>query len=241
MADGFGAYTDHFGILAITLGGGTLADVLEITNDPKTPDSQSRAEATDRNGDPVKANWHGNTDGDLFEASNTFVCKSGSFNLNLLKGGEVASGKVITGFEIGTNNDGWPQITASGKLGTKAIVAPSGLLNTWTLPSITITGAMRAQPLDFTVGEGCELTASGLSATLSLEQQADGVGEPVAHGIRGGLLTQTADLIYITSAPSWTPGEDFEETQAPGTGGGQAAHHTTNAAAEQLWERDSVS
>jgi len=240
MADGFGAYVDHFGILAIVLGDGTLADVLEITDDPKTPDAQSRAEAKDKNGDIAKANWHGNTAGELFSASNTFVCKSGTFSLELIKGGEVATGKVITGIETGTSNDGWPTLVVTGKLGTESIVAPTGFLNTWTLPDIDIIGAKRAQLLDFTEGAGCETTASGLSAALDLAQQNDGVGEPVAHGISGGMLTMTATLGYITAAGSWTPGAGWEETQGPGTGGAAASHHSTSVAAEKIWERDAA-
>jgi hypothetical protein len=238
MADGFGAYTDHFGILAITSGGGTLADVLEITAASKTPDPMSRAEAANEDGDPVAATWYGNTAGELYDASNTFVCKSGSFDLSVIQGGELEAGKVVTGIEIGTSNDGWPTITVNGKIGAETIVAPSGYLNTWTLPAITITGAKRAQLLDFTVGATCALTASGLTASLDLAQQEDGEGEPVAHGISGGLLTQTAELVRVTAAPSWTKGATWEETQAPGEDQGQAAYHTASAAAEKLWSRD---
>ncbi len=233
----FGALTDHWGILDI----GTLGDVLEITASSKTPDPQSRAEATDRNGDPAAATWHGNSDGDLYDASVTYTCKSGSFSLNLLKGGEITAGSVITGIDVGTSNDGWPTVTVTGKLGAEAITAPefpANSLNTWTMPDITITGAKRAQLLDFTVDAACELTASGLTAALDLAQQEDGVGEPVAHGISGGLLTQTAELVRVTGACAWTKGASFTETQAPGADEGQAAYHTASAAAEKIWARD---
>jgi hypothetical protein len=102
----FGALTDHFGILAIVNGGGTLADVLTLTASSKTPDAQGRADALDENNDPAASTWFGNTEGDLFDASSTFVCKTGSFNLNLLKGGEITVGKVITSIEVGTSQDG---------------------------------------------------------------------------------------------------------------------------------------
>jgi hypothetical protein len=230
----FGALTDHFGILAIE----TLDDVLTLTASSKTPDAQSRADALDENNDPVASTWFGNTEGDLFDASSTFVCKSGSFSAALLKGGEVEVGKVITSIEISTSQDGWPQITVSGKIGAEAIVAPSGKLNTWTMPAVTVTGAKRAQLLDFTIGAGCKLTGSSISGALDIVQQDDGLGEPVAHGISGGVLTQTADLVRVTAAPSWTEGATFTETQAPGVDEGQAAYHTASAAAEKIWVRD---
>jgi hypothetical protein len=238
MANGFGAYTDHFGILAIVDGVGTLADVLEITGSSKTPDANSMAQAVNENGDPEVATWYGNTAGELFAASSTFVCKSGDFDLALIKGGEVAAGKVIDSIQVGTSNDGWPQITVSGKLGAETIVAPTGLLNTWSLPSITIYGAMRAQLLDFTIGATCALTASSLSGQLNLSQANDGEGEPAAHGISGGMLTVTANMVYITAEPSWTPGVDWTENQAPGIDESQAAYHTTSASAQQIWARD---
>jgi hypothetical protein len=238
MASGFGAYTDHFGILAITSGEGTLADVLEITGSSKTPDAQSRAEATDANGDPAAATWYGNTAGELYDASNTFVCKSGSFSTAVLKCGELTAGSVVTSIEISTSNDGWPQITVSGKLGAETIVAPTGLKNTWTFPAVTVTGAKRAQLLGFTVGTDGALTGSSLSGAVDLAQQEDGEGEPVAHGVSGGLLTQTAQLVYVSGAPTWTKGASFTETQAPGSDESQASYITTSATAEAIWSRD---
>ena len=238
MADGFGAYTDHFSILTITSGAGTLANVLEITAESKTADPMSRADANDENGDIAASTWYGNTAGTLYDASNTFVCKSGSFSLSVLDLGELSTGVVVTGIEVGTSNDGWPQITVTGKLGPGAIVAPTGFLNTFSLPDITITGAKRAQLLDFTIDAGSRLTGSGISATVDLAQTEDGEGEPVAHGISGGILTQTADLVRVTAAPAWTQGATWTETQTPGVDGGQAAYHTGSGAAEKILTRD---
>jgi hypothetical protein len=256
MMSNFGALTDHWGILDLYLAGEAgdkLSTVLEITASSKVPDPLSRAEALDRNGDPVAATWHGNEIATpdfetLYDASVTYVCKSGSFSLNRIKGGEIVAavvgttaGKVIDGFDVGTSNDEWPSITATGKIGTRAIVAPTfplNSLNTWTLPDITITGAKRAQLLDFTVDAACELTASGLTAALDLAQQEDGVGEPCAHGISGGLLTLTCELVRVTGACAWTPGETWTETQKPGADEGQAAYHTASGAAEKIWVRN---
>jgi hypothetical protein len=243
MADGFGAYTDHFGILAITNGGGTLANILaHAGSDEKVPDAQSRADARDRNGDIAKATWYGNDGNLLSAAQNQFVLKSGELNLSLLKAGEVAVGKFIESIQVSTTNDGWPMITVSGVLGTKAITAPdfpAGALNTWTLPAITIKGAKRAQLLDFTVGAGCDVTAASISGTVSLARQDDGVGEAAAHGASGEVLELSANLVYLDSAPTWTLGDTWEkEVQAVGTGGAPAAHHETSPSAQVVWDRD---
>ena len=100
------------------------------------------------------------------------------------------------------------------------------------------TGAKRAQLLDFTIDAGSRLTGSGISATVDLAQTEDGEGEPVAHGISGGILTQTADLVRVTAAPAWTQGATWTETQTPGVDGGQAAYHTGSGAAEKILTRD---
>ena len=238
MADGFGAYTDHFGILAripvSTIG--TLADVLTITAAEKTPDAMSRGEATNECGDVVAATWYGNTAGALYDVSNTYVLRTDSLNLNELQAGELATGIFAATIEVGTSNDGWPQITVSGKLGFAAIVSTD--LATWTLPDITILGKKCAQLLDFTVDAACRMTASSLSASVDPAQVEDGEGEPVAQGVSGGLLTISADMVRVTGACAWTPAVAWEETQAPGESEGQAAYHTASAAAEQIWVRD---
>jgi hypothetical protein len=233
----FGALTDHFGILEIE----GLSEVLELTASSKTPDPMSRADAQDENGDIAAATWHGNAAGTLFDASSTFVCKSGTFSTDVLHGGEVATGKVITSISISTSNGGWPQITVSGKLGTSAIVAPTGSTNKWKMPAFTITGAKRAQLLAFTVAAACRLTDSSLEGSLDIAQAEDGLGEPVAHGISGGVLTMGASLVAVTGPCAWTPTGDWEETQAPGAEEGQASYHTATASAELVWERDAVS
>jgi hypothetical protein len=237
----FGSLTDHFGILAIESGDGDLDDVFKLVASSKVPQAMSRADANNETGDPEAATWYGNSDGALFDASTTFALVTGSFSLAVLKLGEIALQKVVTGIEIGTSNDGWPQITFTGVLGTKTIVAPGGTpawLNTWTLPAITVTGYKRAQLLDFTIGAACRLTASGLSFSVELAQQEDGLGEPAAHGLSGGIATQTAELVRVTGACTWTKGATWEETQAPGADEGQAAYHTASAAAEKLLVRD---
>lgn len=234
----FGALTDHFGILALVDGAGTLGDILELTASSKTVDPMSRADAEDENGDIAASKWYGNTAGTLYEASSTFSVVHGTLDTALLKLGELATGVVITGIDGSIDNGGWPTITVKGKLGTKAIVAPSGKLNTWKLPSWSIVAAKRAQLIDFTVGAGCKCTSSGFSASITLAQTEDGLGEPVAHGVSGGVCTLSANLTAITGSPSWTLAGDWTETQAPGADEAQAAYHTGSGAAEQILERD---
>jgi hypothetical protein len=260
MSDAFGALTDHWGILALNVAGtdgDTLDTILEVTASSKVPQARSRSDARDRNNDIAEAAWHGNTAGEadletLFDASVTYTLKAGSFSLAQLRGGEIVAatidlaGKVIASFEIGTSNDGWPTITASGVIGARAIVAPefpANALNTWVLPAITLTGAKRAQPLtgagnsSVVIDEG-EITGSSLSATLDIAQQEDGVGEPCAHGISGGVIALSVDIVRIDDPPAWTLGTDWNETQKPGVDEGQAAFHTTSAAAEKIWVRE---
>lgn len=234
----FGALTDHFSILSIVDGSGTLGDILELIASPKTPDPMSRADALDENGDTAASTWYGNTAKALFEASSTFTVKSGTLDTALLKLGELATGVVVTGIDGGTDSGGWPTITVKGKLGTEAIVAPSGKLNTWTLPSWSIVGSKRAQTIDFSVGAGCKCTSSGFSASIELAQTEDGLGEPAAHGVSGGVCTLSANIQAVTAEPAWTLSGNWTETQAPGADEGQAAYHTGSGAAEQILERD---
>lgn len=234
----FGALTDHFGILAIVDGGGTLGDKLELTASSKTPEAMSRADAPDENGDIAASTWYGNTAAALFDVSCTYTVTSGTVDTSLLFGGEVSTGIVISSIAVATTNGGWPTITVTGKLGTEAIVAPTGFTNKWTMPKFTITGAKRAQALAFTVGADCRMTDSSVEGSLDLAQAEDGLGEPAAHGISGGTLTMNVTFTTVTGAASWTLTGDWEETQAPGAEEGQAAYHTATATAELIWERD---
>ena len=237
----FGARDDHFGILAIDIGGGqTLGSVLSIIGSNDARESLSRAEAMDENNDPIAASWHGNLDGELRDVSNVFSLKSGSFNLNVLFLGEVEAGKIISTIEVAPANDGTPKITVTGKLGTKAVVAPPGKTNRWELPSMTIFGAFRAQPLGFTIDQG-RLLSSSLNATIEVAQEEDGMGEPIAHGLSGGLLTGTANFNTHDESAEWTVTlAGAVETQEPGADQGQAAYETTTATWEKILVRKSA-
>ena len=239
MAD-FGALTDHFGILLISDGGtGTLADDLTLVDSSKTPVAESRADAMDENNDIAASTFYGA--GSLFEASSTFALTSGTLDTALLLCGEIAVQKFVQSVEISTSADGWPQITVSVTLGAETMVAPAGLENTFTLPSVTLTARKQAQLIGFTVGATCKLTGSSMTASVELAQQEDGLGEPAAHGVSGGTIEVTADMVRITAAPSWTvtsPGIGLTETQAPSLDEGQAAYHTATATAAGTLTRD---
>jgi len=228
----FGSLTEHFG---------TNADTdLILVGSTKTPVAQTRAEARDENNDVADAAWHGNTAGTLYEASNTYALKSGTKNINTFVLGEVEAGKVVETVEAGTSNDGWPQITLSGRLGTQTIVAPSAALsNKFTLPSILLTGRKQAQVMDFAVSGG-RLTSSNFSASCELAEQQTGVGEPAAHGISGGIAEVTAELVDAGTTPAVTKGASWTLSQAVGLDEPQAAFHTSNFAQEIVLERTAV-
>lgn len=235
--DNFGALTDHFG----------LADTdLILVGSSKTYVEQSRADAPDENNDVAASAYFGNTTQEMAEVSCTYALKSGTLNINTIKLGATAAAPTILrqSIDVATSNSEFPQITVAGRINILEITAPTGKLNTFTLPSITLTGIKQAQLIAFTVGAGCRLTGSGLSASLELAQQDDGVGEPAAHGVSGGTGSITADLVRISAAPSWTvvttnnTAFGITETQAPGLEEGQAEWHTATAAAGFMIARD---
>lgn len=231
----FGALTDHF---SLTDPGEALAD-LELIDSSKVPEAMTRGEATDENGDIAAATWHGNTDGALYAVSCQYLLKTGTLNINTIDLGELSTGVVATGIEIPTDASDWPKLTITGMLGTSAITAPSGYLNTFTLPSLTLTGLKQAQALNFTTGEGCKLQSSSFSASIELARTNDGVGEPAAFGLSGGVYTVTGNFVRITAAPSWTITDgDGTETQAPGEEEGQAAYHTGTGTYEGILTRN---
>jgi hypothetical protein len=234
----FGALTDHFGILAIVDGAGTLADHLELVASSNVPAADSRANANDENNDIAASSFYGA--GGLSEASCTYAVCKGSLKTQLLKLGELSAGVCAVSAAITTSGAGWPQLVVSGTLGCETMVAPTGKLNTFTLPTYTIVNRKQAQAIGCTIDAACRLTGSSLTCTIELAQQEDGLGEPAAHGVSGGVKAITADMVAVTGVPAWTVGEGFTETQAPGVEEGQAAYHTGSGAAEGTLARDSA-
>lgn len=234
MANMFGALTDHFGLVA--------GSNLVLVNSSKVPIANSITRAEDENGDLVAQVAHGNEAGELFEASCTYAVATDDLDTSDIKLGETATGTVITSVEITTSNGAWPQVTVSGTLGTEEMCVRYGKLNTYKLPVYTISACKKAQNILFTVPAGVRLTGSGISASVELAQQEDGEGEPVAHGISGGVITLTADLVGVTVAPSWVTtalvSAGYAVTQEPGKDEGQAAWHTGSGAAEKILSAD---
>lgn len=227
----FGALTDHWG----------LADTnLILFDSNKEPVPQSRADARDENNDIAAATWFGNASNLLFTVSCSYYLKGGSLNLNTLKLGELEAGKIADNIDVSTGQNDWPTIVVTGMFGTSAVAAATGLLNTFTLPSLTINGIKQAQCLGFTLSHGLlQSTSFGFSAEMA--SVSDGVGEVVGHGISGAVGSLSASLVRVTDAPSWTLTlSGLNQTKAPGENQPQAAYHTTTATAEVILSRDPV-
>ena len=239
MADQYGALTDHWSLIGT---GGALENKAVLVASPHTPVSKSVNRAQDANGDNAAEALAGQTAaGTLEEASCTYALSQSTVNLNTLKLGELATGKIAKTLTAVTSNTGWPQITISGLINALTVVAPTGKLNKFSITdSITLTNAKRAQVLDFTVGADCRLTGSTYTASIETAEQANGVGVIVCHGLAGGVVTQSCELVAVTDVAAWTPGNTWIETQAPGAGEPQAGWHTTSAAAEKLLARDAA-
>ena len=235
----FGALTDHFGL---------ASSDLVLVNSSETLVEQSRADAQDENGDIAASTFFGNTTQDMREISCTYALKTGTLNINTIKLGATAAAPTVLreSVEVTTSNTEFPQITVSGRKNIVQISAPSGKLNTFTLPSKSLSGIKAAQVIFCTTGAGCKLTGSSLSANVEVAQQDNGLGEPIAHGVSGGVGTFGADFVRITSAPSWTidttDNTDYgiTQTQAPGAEEGQAAYHTASGAGAFTIIRDLV-
>ena len=240
MADQYGALTDHWGLLTEVTGALNGKAVLVAAS--STPVAKSVSRAQDANGDNAAEALAGQTAaGTLAEASCTYALSGNTVNLNTLKLGEIAANKIARTLSAVTSNSAWPQITVTGLINALTVVAPAGKLNTYSiLDSITLTNAKHAQLLDFTVGGDCRLTGSTYSASIETAEQANGLGVIVCHGISGGVVTQSCELVAVTAAATWTPGETWKETQKPGADEGAAAWHTTSGAAEKLLARDNT-
>ena len=221
----FGALTDHFGLAS--------ADLI-LVESSETKLEQSREDALDESGDIIATTYYGNTTQDMREVSCTYALKSGTLNINTIKLGVLASAATVCreSLEVSTSNSEFPQITVSGRKNVITPSAPTGKLNTFTLPSLSLAGRMVAQPIFCTAGTGCRINATSLSANIEIKQQENGLGEPIAHGVSGGQGTFSADFVGVTAAPSWTivttgnTSFGITETQAPGVEQGQAAYHT---------------
>lgn len=216
---GFGPDSDYFSIATSTL-------ILQESS--KTPVPQSEAVAQDENGDVAATQLYGNAAGTIYDASCTYLLKSGTLNLNTLFIGELATGVFAESITVETSNGDWPKVTVSGKLGMAAFQAPAGKTAKAALPSITLTGGKFAQVMSFSV-DGGKLTGSTFSVSCETAQANDAEGEPVAYAASFPNAEVTADGVYVSDAFAWTVSSPLVETQAPSTVSPQAAWQTSQA------------
>jgi hypothetical protein len=194
---------DIFGILAIVDGGGTLADILKIKGSTRTPIAKGTSIASDEYGDVCAKSIYGAAI-TQFEATSEFEVTSGTLNTALLfLGATATSGTNITGISIKTSNGGWPTLSITGNVGKVLEAAPTGKLNKWALPSISVTGRKVAQEFGgggagghgFSTEADCKCTGSGLDFTVNFSETTDGEGLPVSFSIHGADGSMSADFV----------------------------------------------
>ena len=228
----FGALTDHFADIST---GWTLKN----SSNPVTP--KSRADAINANGDVCDATWYGSVA--LFDISCDYELQSGTVNANTLKLGELSAltGTIVNSISLGTSNSGLPTMSISGRLGCTAVVAPAGFLNTFTLPSIALTAAFRAQAMGFTV-DTCDITDTSFAFTSNIAEATNGLGVQSAHGVSGATGALSANWIRCPDEdPAWTLTlAGLESTADPSESEPDAAYHTASSAAEIVVARDEV-
>jgi len=219
MSD-FGALTDHFGL--------ATTDLILVSSS-STPVELSRADALDANGDIADAAYHGNTSAGLKEASCTYALKSGTLATGtILKLGQLAVGKVALSVEVVTSNGAWPQITVSGITGSTALEQ----VKTYDLPAYTVNGKKQAQVMGVAVTTG-RLTDCTMSASCDWAEQQDGLGEPVAYGVSGAIVTATATAVAVSDeAPVLAAAANWEVSQDSGLDEPQANWHTASITTE---------
>jgi len=216
----FGALTDHFSVATADL---VLVDSSAI------PVAQTRADAQDESGDIAASDWHGNTTAGLSEASCTYALKSGTLDLTTLVLGQISEGVVALNIEVATSNGAWPQVTVSGITGSDALEQ----VKTYALIGPTINGKKIAQVMGVAVTTG-KLTDCNLSASVDWAQQEDGVGEPAAYGVSGGMLSSTATAVGVTAeAPVLAAAATWTISQATSLDEPQATWHTASITVEQ--------
>lgn len=220
----FGATTDHWG-LAVT-------GEFIVVESSKIPVSNSRADATDENGDIADAAWYGNTDGELFDASVTYALIGGTgIPAGALKIGQIETGKVVTSTEISTSNDGWPQVTISGIIGSGALEQDKA----YAIPDPAVLPRKQAQVCGAVAVTTGKLTSCSLTATCDWAQQDNGTGGPAAFGVGGGMLSATAEAVGIsTEAPVLAAASGWTELNGTGIDEGQAAWHTCSITVEKV-------
>ena len=195
----FGTQVDHFGLA----GTGLILIASE-----KTPAADARVDAIDENGDIADKAYTGA--GAIEDAKCTYSLITGTLDLSTLKLGELEEGVIVSSIVVTPQAGACPKIEVTGQLGTEAVVAPTDKLNTFTLPAITISAVMAAQPMGFTVTTG-KLQTVSFTASCNIAQDTGGDGDPAAHGVSGAsaqvtcTLTATSTAVpAIAAAANWT-------------------------------------
>lgn len=236
MPSRFGPQTDHFGTLTAAGEG-----VLEQLSGSEEKFEKSVSAPTDENGDPVEQTVYGHAATMKTVTDEFLVLPGQTLDLSNLALGEVGVGEVVTGLKLTTDPSGNPKLSVTGRVGCIAVTAPTGKLNTWTLPSITVSGKCVAQPLaGEAAGANCRLIATEVDFQIQFIEEMDGVGVPCVHGVQGGTGSLTATIRGITATPSWTAptATGWVETKAPGDDGPQSDYPTGTGTASIILARD---
>jgi hypothetical protein len=204
----FGDPTDHFGL--------ATADLILIDSDD-APVADSRVDAIDGIGDIADKAYTGA--GAIRDVKCIYSLIGNSLDLSTLFLGELSAGKIVSGITATPAAGACPRIEVTGQLGNEAVVAPSGFLNKWKLPAITLTPLMAAVPMGFTVTTG-KLQTVSLTASCNIAQDTGADGDPVAHGVSGAsaqvqctLTATSAAVPAIAAAAGWTIMQPISTTE----------------------------
>lgn len=204
---------DIFGLLALVVGGGTLADVAKITGASRTPIAKSESLGNDDYSDIVAKTVYG-APTTMFEATQELELFTGSLDLSILFLGQCATaGTWISAIDIKTSNGGCPTLSFTGRVGQTLEDAPTGKLNKWFLPAITVNGRKQAQNfgggsaagLGFTVDADTRCTGSGLNFTLNSSECVNGEGVPVSFSIFGANGSLSGDINGVAALDAYLP------------------------------------
>jgi hypothetical protein len=220
---GYGHDTDHWG----------LADTnLKLQGSKKNPRPKQIAEARDSYNNIAAQTFYGTVT--VFDVECTYKLKGGTKNLNTLKiGGDTSGTKVKTAIDVGTSQTDWPEFTVKGVHGAVgSVTGPK-----FTLPSITVTGAKRAQGLGFALTEG-KLTGSSLSAACELAEVLDSAGEVAAHGVSGATVEVSGDATEIDTEVAVTFDSGYTEVQGAGADKTNTAYGTTSFSGAKFLAKD---
>jgi hypothetical protein len=226
---GFGKGTDYFGIPTLITNTG-----LKFIESSTTPAPVSVEHAQDEDGNIVgQGDYEG---GPAAAVECVYHLLSGTLDLDDLYLGFVENGDAdlcAVTIDVDTSNGAWPVITVGGFTG----VTGGADYPKFELPAIEITAKRQAQGLDFTVDTNCRLTSSSLSASGEFHHALDEDGDVGAMAFTGATIEISGEAVEIEGVVTWTPGETWTETQAPGASNANIAWGTASFAATKYLEK----